>query len=87
MGFYGIALLIVLMAFLACSMKSFGVPYFSPVAPRTNLDYDTIFKIPVWAEKERPDYLNTLKRKKQGNNVKVWINNDDDSDSKREAET
>lgn len=74
LGFYGIALMIVLLALMACSMKSFGVPFFSPVAPKVKANPDVVLRHPLWKQKRRPDALNTGNRKKQGKNVKVWIN-------------
>lgn len=76
-GFYGIALMSVLLAYFACSMKSFGVPYFSPVAPKTKANPDVISRYPIWMQKNRPDELNTLNRKRQGNNPKLWISEDE----------
>lgn len=75
-GFYGISLLITLLACMACSMKSFGVPFFAPVAPRTKINPDVILRAPVWMQKNRPDALNTLNRKKQGDNKRLWISKD-----------
>lgn len=71
-GFYGISLMFILMAFIACSMKSFGVPFFSPLAPKTASKFHVVMKYPVWAEKSRSDEMNTRNRKKQGKNQKVW---------------
>ena len=72
LGFYGIALIMCLLAYLACSMKSFGVPFFSPIAPRTKVNPDVVLRTPIWMQKNRADYMNTGDRKKQGPNVKLW---------------
>lgn len=66
-GFYGISAAIVLTGGIMCSIKSFGVPFFSPVAPKTKLNPDLILRAPVWMQKIRPDYLNTQTRKKSDN--------------------
>lgn len=77
LGFYGISLMAVMLAFFACSMKSFGVPYFAPVAPKTKVNPDVVTRHPIWSQKKRPDELNTPNRKRQGNNPKLWISEDD----------
>lgn len=73
LGFYGIALMAVLLAYSACSMKSFGVPFFSPIAPKTKVNPDVVARYPIWTQQQRPDYMNTPNRKRQGSNRKVWI--------------
>lgn len=72
LGFYGIAVLIAVSFLLGCSLKSFGVPYFSPVAPKTKASKDTIIRYPISSQNERPDELNTPDRTRQGENVKNW---------------
>lgn len=76
-GFYGISLVVFLLAISACSMKSFGVPFFSPAAPRTKVNPDVSFKAPIWMQKNRPDAFNTPDRKRQGDNVKNWSSEKD----------
>ena len=72
-GFYGIAAGIFIFGGLACSMKSFGVPYFSPVAPKTKSNHDIGIMAPSWTLKERPDFLNTNNRKRTSGAVRNWI--------------
>lgn len=72
-GFYGIAMGIFVIGGFACNMKSFGVPYFSPVAPRTRINLDVIFKGPLWKQTLRPDPSNTLNRTRSGDVVRGWI--------------
>lgn len=73
LGFYGIALVFILLASVSCSMKSFGVPYFAPVAPRTKINPDLLTRGHIWAQKKRPDALQTPYRKRQGENQESWI--------------
>ena len=75
LGFYGITVLVFLLGCIACGMKSFGVPFFVPVAPRTTVNPDVILRAPIWAQKNRPDPMNTPDRKRQGNNPQSWISN------------
>lgn len=63
-GFYGISAALVLTGGFLCSIKSFGVPFLSPVAPASKSNRDLILRNPVWLQKIRPDYLNTQNRKK-----------------------
>ncbi|HEY9059034.1 MAG TPA: spore germination protein [Pseudobacteroides sp.] len=64
LGFYGISLGLFLLSCILCSMKSFGVPYFSPVAPKSRSNPDLIIRHPIRKQNERPDYLNVPNRKK-----------------------
>lgn len=71
-GFYGISAGIFILGSMACSMKSFGVPYFSPVAPRTKLNPDVIVRAPTYKQSYRPDYFNPMDRKRTGPNTRGW---------------
>lgn len=72
-GFYGISLGFILIASIACHMKSFGVPFFAPVAPRTGINPDIILRQPIYKQKIRTDAFNTPNRKRTGNKVREWI--------------
>lgn len=76
LGFYGISLLLFILGCYSCSMKSFGVPFFSPIAPKTKVNHDLLIRVPIWMQKQRADYLDPPNRKKQGDNKKVWIKKD-----------
>lgn len=69
-GFYGIAISTFLLGCLMCSIKSFGVPYFAPMAPKTKSNRDLIIRPPIWTLSERPDFLNTVNRKRKSKNKK-----------------
>jgi spore germination protein KA len=72
LGFYGISLGIFLAACVSCSIKSFGVPFFSPIAPKLKSSSDSIVRKPIWHQESRPDYINTPNRKRQGDRVRNW---------------
>ncbi|HOJ10036.1 MAG TPA: spore germination protein [Clostridiales bacterium] len=74
-GFYGISVGIVIIGGFLCSIKSFGVPFVSPVAPKTMSDAELILKKPMYEPAERPDALNTLKRRKASANPRKWGDN------------
>ena len=75
-GFYGISVGIFVLGGLVCSMKSFGVPFLSPIAPKTKGNSGLALGMPAFSQKERPDYLNTLDRKRTGENPREWIKRD-----------
>ncbi|GAB6890242.1 hypothetical protein JCM14450A_12480 [Geobacillus stearothermophilus] len=58
-GFYGIIMGLLIMILHLCSLRSFGMPYMSPLAPfiSTNVG-DTLFRIPTWMYRERPRLIN-----------------------------
>jgi spore germination protein KA len=71
-GFYGIAAGLFVFGGIACSMKSFGVPYFSPIAPKTKSSPDVVNKAPEWMQTERPDYLNPYNRRRASEPIRKW---------------
>ena len=75
-GFYGISVGIFVLGGLVCSMKSFGVPFLSPIAPKTKGNSGLALRMPAFSQKERPDFLNTLDRKRTGENPRGWIKRD-----------
>ncbi|MBB5322973.1 spore germination protein KA [Anoxybacillus tepidamans] len=66
-GLYGIMIGVIFMTLHLCSLRSFGVPYMSPLAPLipTNIG-DTLFRFPIWALKERPRLINETNMIRQG---------------------
>lgn len=71
-GFYGISVALVIVLSIACGMKSFGVPYFTPFAPKTKSNPDVIPLLPKYKDKIRPDYVNPLNKYKAGKITKEW---------------
>jgi spore germination protein KA len=75
-GFYGISVgLCIILGFL-CSMHSFGMPFLSPIAPKTKAGSDIIDRTPIWMRRDRPDFLNTINRKRTGRTVRGWVGQD-----------
>ncbi len=72
LGFYGISIGIALFAILITNIKSFGVPFFAPIAPKTKESSDLFFRKPVWQQIYRPDYVNALKQKRQPKISRQW---------------
>jgi spore germination protein KA len=58
MGLYGVLLFLIMMVIHLVSLRSFGIPYLSPVAPFRPKDQDDVFvRLPIWMNKKRPSYL------------------------------
>lgn len=70
MGGFGIVLgLLTTMIHLA-SLKSFGAPYLSPIAPmETGVLRDGITRAPLWAMRKRPEFLSPNNRTRQKSGV------------------
>ncbi|MNH96116.1 Spore germination protein B1 [compost metagenome] len=65
-GLYGIMLFVILIVIHMCSLKSFGVPYLSPLTPSRIIDMkDTIVRAPLYWMKKRPQSF------KPGDEVRV----------------
>ncbi|MDD2502805.1 MAG: spore germination protein [Clostridia bacterium] len=71
-GFYGISFGIFIIGGMACSMKCFGVPYFTPIAPKTRVNPDIVIRQPIWKQSMRPDSLNSPNKKRAGRKVRGW---------------
>ncbi|MDD2281841.1 MAG: spore germination protein, partial [Eubacteriales bacterium] len=58
MGLYGISMALAIIIIHLSSLRSFGVPYLSPLAPITISDWkDLIVRIPTWAMYQRPTFI------------------------------
>ncbi|MCC2931296.1 MULTISPECIES: spore germination protein GerKA [Bacillus] len=67
MGFYGLVLGIIMMFVHLCSLRSFGVPYMSPLAPFSSQGVkDTLFRVPWWADQKRPESISKKDKVRQG---------------------
>ncbi|WP_127531562.1 spore germination protein [Paenibacillus kobensis] len=54
-GLFGMMAGIIILVLHLCSLRSFGVPYMSPLAPLIKEDVsDTLFRLPMWANRYRP---------------------------------
>lgn len=55
LGLFGVMVALMLMLFHLVSLRSFGIPYMSPIAPTSKRDLkDTIIRAPWWAMFTRP---------------------------------
>ncbi|HEY9061444.1 MAG TPA: spore germination protein [Pseudobacteroides sp.] len=72
LGFYGISLGILISLTILVSMKSFGVPMVSTIAPKTGGSKDFVLRWPLWMQEKRPDYLNALDTRRQPKISRLW---------------
>ncbi|MBP2663544.1 MAG: GerA spore germination protein [Firmicutes bacterium] len=72
MGLVGLATILLWLTVILCSMKSFGMPYMVPIAPRTIAGFDVIVRGPVYSQNQRPDALNTIDQKRQPQISRLW---------------
>jgi spore germination protein KA len=57
--------MLILMVAHLCSLRSFGIPYLSPLAPFILEDQKDVFiRFPYWAMSKRPKYMETEKGQK-----------------------
>lgn len=65
-GLYGVILGMLLLAVHLCALRSFGVPYMTPLAPISpdNVGGDTLVRAPLWKTREKANLI-----MKQGENL------------------
>ncbi|MEJ6951932.1 spore germination protein [Natronospora cellulosivora (SeqCode)] len=64
-GLYGIILGLIIISIHLVSLKSFGIPYMTPMAPsRINDMKDTLVNVPIWSRFNRPKHLRTKNRQR-----------------------
>ena len=76
-GFLGITFGLFVYGTWLCSAKSFGVPFMSPIGPKTHSSFVGPFvRSPIWKQERRPDYLNPKDVDRQPNISRKWTKND-----------
>jgi spore germination protein KA len=73
LGFYGVAIGVFIQLTTYVNLKSFGVPYMSPVAPYTRSSGDALFRYPVWKSEIRPSFLKPQQEERQPPISRGWI--------------
>ncbi|MBD0379570.1 spore germination protein [Paenibacillus sp. WST5] len=69
-GLFGVMVGLILIANHVLSLKSFGVPYMSPIVPGNYEGMkDTVMRGPLWWMKKRPSLLHTPNRDRVGDDV------------------
>lgn len=72
LGLLGMSTIIIWLNVILCSMKSFGMPYMVPFAPKTWAGVDVVIRGPVYSQETRPDALNTRDRNRQPPISRIW---------------
>lgn len=66
LGLYGVLLGLLILVIHLASLRSFGVPYFTPFGPLKLADLkDTLGRVPWWAMGDRPSYIGKYNRQRQ----------------------
>ena len=72
LGFFGISTGLFVLLLSLLSMKSFGAPFFAPVAPRTATSTDIVMRYPIWTQEQRPDSVQSLDVGRQPKFSRGW---------------
>ncbi|MGQ9754704.1 MAG: spore germination protein [Desulfotomaculales bacterium] len=71
LGLFGLISGLAIMGIHLSTLRSFGVPYLSPVVPTTGIDLkDTVFRAPWWAMFTRPRLIAREEQKRQAQGLK-----------------
>lgn len=66
MGGFGVVFVLLAVLIHLCSLRSFGVPYFSPLEHFSPRDLKDVFvRFPLWAMNDRPSLIGKYNRKRQ----------------------
>ena len=72
-GFLGILTVLFVNLAVLFSLKSFGVNYTSPIAPKNSKNaFASLFVVPLWKKERRPDYLKPEEKFKQAKISREW---------------
>jgi spore germination protein KA len=72
LGLMGFAILVIWLTVILCSMKSFGMPYMVPFAPKTKAGSDMITRGSVYSQEMRPDELSAEDTNRQPRISRIW---------------
>jgi spore germination protein KA len=72
MGFYGLAAVLFLMVVYVSGLRSFGVPFLTPLAPMRTRSADATGRGPLYRMEMRPSYARPLDKQRQQEIVRTW---------------
>lgn len=72
LGLVGLAIGLLSITVLLCHIKSFGMPYMTPIGPRTIANYDLVIRGQVFSMEHRPDELNAKDNRRQPTVSRRW---------------
>jgi hypothetical protein len=65
-GLYGVIMGFIVILIHQCSLRSFGIPYMSPIAPGNLSDMKDVFvRVPWWTMLTSPHFLGSKNQKRQ----------------------
>ena len=71
LGLIGVMLALILLIIHLSTIRSFGVPYLSPITTLQKSQFkDTIFRVPLWKMNVRPHFTGEFNEYRQGPNLK-----------------
>jgi spore germination protein KA len=73
LGLVGVSVGLIVILLVLCNMKSFGVPYLAPIAPKTIAGLDVIVRGPIYRQERRPDVLQPKDIKRQPHISRGWV--------------
>ncbi len=73
-GFLGIGIGLFIYLSMLCSVKSFGVPYTTPITPSHNTRGNGFFIPPIWKQEYRASFVSPKKAKSQADISMKWKN-------------
>jgi spore germination protein KA len=69
-GFYGIAIINIMIIAHLCSLRSFGIPYMAPLAPFIPKDQkDAVLRLPLWSFLTRPRLISQNNTTRMGRDM------------------
>ena len=71
-GFLGIGVGLFIYITMLCSLKSFGIPYTTPIAPPYNTKGNGFFIPPIWKQEYRASFLSPKRQKAQDDVSMKW---------------
>ncbi|HYF95993.1 MAG TPA: spore germination protein [Symbiobacteriaceae bacterium] len=72
LGFYGLAAAVFVLVLYMAGLRSFGVPFLSPVAPLRSRITDALSRSPLFEMEMRPSYTRPVDRRRQQDIVRKW---------------
>lgn len=72
MGLVGLGYALLGLTVILCRLKSFGMPYMSPIGPKSLANSDVVLRGAVFNQETRPDALNTKNPQRQPKISRLW---------------
>jgi len=73
LGLVGVSVGLLILLLVLCNMKSYGIPYMAPLAPKTITGLDVVIGGPAYRQERRPDVLQAKDVTRQPHISRGWI--------------